>query len=290
MRRVKIYLAAFLLILPATAAAQQLPRLSSIPDTLPETVRQALSQDMESLKQAVIGLSARVNQHNSECRSTIAGTARDAECREMNGRLMGEARSLAAKMKDFNQAVDEAKIWGTGSKPPADITEAVKKAINAAVWPPRVKLILSKTKFIWKAERASALEFFNPTLNLPAAYDPAAGALVIKPGFTKRTLATQIDLLSFEMGKMIWDRRSVAYQRRFSEEFAGTIAAQGLDRLPNSRDVIEKDDNATFSFAYRHFLFDRQKLPRDLVKWWSNDPPHAVLEVRGGDAIRPIQH
>ncbi len=108
MRRAKIYLPVFLLILPATAAAQRLPQLSSIPDTLPQAVRQNLHLDKVSLEQARSGLFARVNQHNSECSSTIAGSAKDAECREVYGSLMGELRSLAAKMKAFNTAVKRA--------------------------------------------------------------------------------------------------------------------------------------------------------------------------------------
>ena len=213
--------------------------------------------------------------------------------------MLVELQGSSAAMGEREQTLDVNWAKGIGcDTPPADIAEAVKTAINDAAWPPRVKLILSKIKIVWKPQdRASGLEFFNPTVSLPVAYDRALEALVIKPGFTKRTsdttqkqlLAAQLDLLSFEMGKFIWDRLSVADQRRFSKkEFAGAIRAQGLDYLPNSRDagirrtgvrVLEKDNNAIFAFAYRHFVFDDgPELPRNLVEWWSNDPPYAVPE------------
>lgn len=290
-------------VLFPVASQAQLEEPPPVPSDVSGDRRADLSSRRTALIDQLHSLEARIRAHDSRC-GRVPGSNRALveECRSAFIQLRGEIAAYSTRVKAFGLAVAELATkrsrakpvqvtvnWAKGSKPPADIAEAVKTAINAAAWPPRVKLVLSKTKFIWKAERASALEFFNPALNLPAAYDQAAGALVIKPGFTKRILAAQIDLLTFELGKLIWDRRSVAYQRRFSKEFAGTILAQGLDRLPNSSDVVEKDANSTFSFAYRHFLFDRRKLPRDLIKWWSNDPPHAVLEVSGGDAIRPIR-
>lgn len=242
-----------------------------------QQIEQELDTQQAKLEKKIDETETRRILHNKKERpAPRTKAAEDFDREAAEGKAEGEKldKELEALAEQRRRLPLKEVRWARASQPSSRAQEVVRLAINDHRWPLAVRQTLAKISFRWESQPLSGLELLNPKLTIPAAYDPKTGALVIRRGFTECKLATQLDILAFELGKKTWDHLSKDQKDRFSDEFAGKIRSSSAAQLPYAKDVVEADDNATFSYAYRHFLFERKKLPDDLILWWLHNPPH----------------
>ena len=164
--------------------------------------------------------------------------------------------------------------WPENGQPPTDIDQAVNAAIGNQGWPPGAKQALRDINFTWRSsapvDLAHTIWFLNER------------SLAIGPAFTDQTVLTgnlakaQVQLLAFEFGKLIhYNAESQSSPLlKDIQRFAGQIPVV----LPDVPEVREgADRHALFGYAYYYFIFEPDKLPRELVAKWRLDPPHAIV-------------
>jgi hypothetical protein len=184
--------------------------------------------------------------------------------------------------------------WKNDDEAPAEIDGAVERVIDDPAWPERAKDVL----FTWKNEPPSGPDLVKAPegnfVRAPADHvdvsrcagvDPAANSLIIYPSFSKLAQDQQKDIVSFELGKLIWHKMSPALQAEF-RPYINSVREMGEGpreefslHLPHATVVNESPGtDAVFAKAYSYFLFDRGNLPAALEELWKRNTPNTVLE------------
>ena len=277
----------------------RLVKLVPLPGNLPEAVRKVLYPRWEHLDAWRSGIKENVKKINDLPPVRKGSPEAAVRLRDLN-KLASEADDCSAKIEPFNAEVERARVEASHLQWLAAMRAGVVRVLTdkTCPWPDSVSQFLLNDGLSWQEPPADSTEL-NRTgsldvhksqksdtpgrsaANMAAAYDPVTRTVVIKSGFRAFDPAGQRELLSFEMGKLLWDRLSPAQQEDFRVRFSDKIAAAELNRLPHVPGVVEGNTNAMFGYAYTRLLFYPDKLPQELRASWKETPPHAVLSSSG---------
>lgn len=92
----------FVLLLSASASAQQVPALESVPDALPDPPRNSLKLRYADLAATRDSLRSRIRDRDARCRIYYTNSPEAKECPDLTARLEGEKDVYIAAVNKFN--------------------------------------------------------------------------------------------------------------------------------------------------------------------------------------------
>lgn len=199
-----------LFILATMSAHAAIPAPSEIPNNIPAEKRMALQQQRSKLYKHRDALKAKINSHNSKCRSIKKDSPLVAECRQSQASLQNAISQYTAGVRNFNSAVIAA-----STSIPAPLKkkqELVQDALGfTGKWNKKDKQLVTDTLGEvkdselrdWIATKAELNRF---KANNFSPLTASGSTLRFKDSFFQESPARRVNLITFEAGKVFWDK------------------------------------------------------------------------------------